>query len=88
MQVTRPLPAPLWRESNGDASAGPTGGLLRWRILADVGAPFQRLPEDPALVMSVGSASGLLEGLLPLAADQEINVVGVEVPSRVDKHLP
>ncbi|KAK1080852.1 hypothetical protein LTR33_005188 [Friedmanniomyces endolithicus] len=47
-----------------------------------------RLPQHPALVLSIGCGSGLLEGLLLLVTDEQVNVLGVEVASCVNKHLP
>ncbi len=48
-----------------------------------------RLPRHPAMVLSIGCGSGLLEGLLLLLdTDEKVNVYGVEVAACVNKHLP
>jgi hypothetical protein len=58
---------------------------LSWPLLETLAS---RLPQSPALVLSIGSGSGLLEGLLLEATEGELNVYGVEVPPCVNKHLP
>jgi len=47
-----------------------------------------RLPHHPAMVLSIGCGSGLLEGLLLLDGDEQVNVFGVEVAACGSKHLP
>ena len=51
-----------------------------------------RLPKHPALILSIGCGSGLLESLLLRASasnhERPLNLYGVEVETCVDKHLP
>jgi hypothetical protein len=51
-----------------------------------------RLPPAPALTLSIGCGSGLLEAILLYAGENErgkpLNITGVEVPDCVVKHLP
>ena len=47
-----------------------------------------RLPVDPAIVLSIGSGSGLLEATLLHHSYGKLNLYGVEVPSCVNLHLP
>lgn len=63
-----------------DCCAGISWPLLE--ILAE------RLPQAPALTLSVGCGSGRLESMLLRATDQLVNVVGVEVSSCSSFHLP
>lgn len=44
-----------------------------------------RLPLSPALILSIGCGSGMLEALLH---DRGVNIYGVEVPSCENKYLP
>lgn len=58
-----------------------------------VQAITDRLPRSPALVLSIGSGSGLLENLLlqhgSVSNDvPSLNLYGVEVPTCTNKHLP
>ena len=52
----------------------------------------ERLPQDMAMILSVGCGSGRLEALLLDFASQRderhLNLYGVEVPSCIVKHLP
>lgn len=52
----------------------------------------EHLPPSPALILSVGCGSGLLENLLLETTRsvrlEEINLYGVEVPSCANKYLP
>ncbi|EMD00682.1 hypothetical protein BAUCODRAFT_62098 [Baudoinia panamericana UAMH 10762] len=47
-----------------------------------------KLPHCPAVVVSVGSGSGLLETLLIQVTNGNVDLVGVEVPSCRNKYLP
>ncbi|KAI7542923.1 hypothetical protein KC316_g15239, partial [Hortaea werneckii] len=48
-----------------------------------------RLPPSPALILSIGSGSGLLEAmLLKMHSGKPLDLFGVEVSSCVNKHLP
>jgi len=47
-----------------------------------------RLPPSPALILSIGSGSGLLEAMLLKHSEESLDLFGVEVPSCVNKHLP
>ncbi|RMY47706.1 hypothetical protein D0863_15572 [Hortaea werneckii] len=47
-----------------------------------------RLPRSPALILSIGSGSGLLEAMLLKHSEKPLDVFGVEVSSCVNKHLP
>ncbi|KAK3674693.1 hypothetical protein LTR78_005415 [Recurvomyces mirabilis] len=58
---------------------------ISWLLLESLAA---RLPPAPALVLSIGSGSGLLEGILLRATDEVVNIYGVEVGSCQNKHLP
>lgn len=57
-----------------------------------VSAVADRLPEYPALTLSIGSGSGLLEAILLEETEtnngQAANLYGVEVPPCVNTHLP
>jgi hypothetical protein len=53
-----------------------------------VKALLDRLPSEQALILSIGSGSGLLEHLLLQASHQTLNVYGVEVPTCINVHLP
>lgn len=58
-----------------------------------VQAIAERLPPSPALILSIGSGSGLLESLLlqqntTAEGGQSLNLYGVEVPTCVNKYLP
>ena len=52
---------------------------------------LDRLPQHPALILSIGSGSGLLEALLLQASahhhKQAVNLFGVEVPTCINSHL-
>jgi hypothetical protein len=63
-----------------DCCAGISWPLLQ--ILAS------RLPQHPAEVLSVGCGSGLLESILLDATEENINILGVEVPPCLNIHLP
>lgn len=47
-----------------------------------------RLPPTPALILSIGSGSGLLEAMLLKHSEKSLDLFGVEVSSCVNKHLP
>ncbi|KAK4895904.1 hypothetical protein LTR27_006075 [Elasticomyces elasticus] len=47
-----------------------------------------RLPQNPAMVLSIGCGSGLLEGMLLLSRIKDLNIFGVEVPPCINKYLP
>ncbi|KAI7537162.1 hypothetical protein KC331_g11068 [Hortaea werneckii] len=47
-----------------------------------------RLPPSPALILSIGSGSGLLEAMLLKHSEKPLDLFGVEVSSCVNKHLP
>ncbi|GAB1734715.1 hypothetical protein NU195Hw_g9157t1 [Hortaea werneckii] len=47
-----------------------------------------RLPRSPALILSIGSGSGLLEAMLLKHSEKPLDLFGVEVSSCVNKHLP
>lgn len=68
----------------GDCCPGVSKPLLH--------ALIDRLPPDPALVLSVGSGSGLFEEILLEVAeterDQTLNLRGIEVPPCANKYLP
>ncbi|TKA23867.1 hypothetical protein B0A50_07002 [Salinomyces thailandicus] len=49
---------------------------------------LHHLPSPPALILSIGSGSGLLETLLFNLACGSLNIYGVEVPSCANTHLP
>jgi hypothetical protein len=53
---------------------------------------IDRLPQAPALILSVGSGSGLFEAILLETAEKDrgrrLNLYGVEVPPCVNTHLP
>lgn len=55
-------------------------------------AIVDHLPQSPALTLSIGSGSGLLEAILLEATERDrgeaVNLRGVEVPSCVNTHLP
>lgn len=59
-----------------------------------VNAIADRLPQNPALVLSVGCGSGLLEAMILRASQHRdanapgLNLVGVEVPDCSVTHLP
>jgi hypothetical protein len=46
------------------------------------------LPPKPALILSIGCGSGLLEQTLLQAGHQRLDLYGVEVPGCVNAHLP
>ncbi|SMY19570.1 unnamed protein product [Zymoseptoria tritici ST99CH_1A5] len=52
-----------------------------------IGALADTLPRSPALVLSIGSGTGLLENLIRQAAG-DADLYGVEVPSCNNIHLP
>lgn len=49
-----------------------------------------RMPQSPAMILSIGCGSGLLEATLLSYRDHEqrLNLYGVEVPPCVNKYLP
>ena len=53
---------------------------------------IDRLPQAPALIISVGSGSGLFEAILLETAEKDrerrLNLYGIEVPPCVNSHLP
>ena len=52
---------------------------------------LDRLPQDPALILSVGSGSGLFEAIILHVAEHDrgrsLNLCGIEVPPCINKHL-
>lgn len=58
---------------------------ISWPLLETLAT---HMPQNPALILSVGCGSGLLESMLLLATNGEVNVFGVEVPGCINKHLP
>ena len=57
-----------------------------------IDALIDHLPRCPALTLSIGSGSGLLEALILEASEQNngqaLNLRGVEVSRDINKHLP
>ncbi|KAL2350991.1 hypothetical protein BJ546DRAFT_368540 [Cryomyces antarcticus] len=47
-----------------------------------------RLPRRPALVLSIGSGSGLLEATIQQASSNDTTIDGVEVSRGINRHLP
>ena len=47
-----------------------------------------RLPVQPAIILSIGCGTGILEALLLHRTSGQLNIFGVEVPSCVNKYLP
>ena len=57
-----------------------------------INALLDRLPQDPALILSVGSGSGLFEAIMVQVAEKDrgrsLNLRGIEVPPCINRHLP
>ena len=57
-----------------------------------INALLDRLPQDPALILSIGSGSGLFEAILLQVAEKDrgrcLNLRGIEVPPCINRHLP